>query len=252
MIELLAIENFPLIKKGDNLGEIIFESLKKNGFELSENDIVVITEKIVSKAEGRLVELKDVVPSEKASELAEAVGKNPKIVELVLRESNEVLATGENFIIVETRDGLVMANAGVDESNLEDGFAKLLPVDPDGSARKLRSFLEEKSGKKLGIIIADSLGRPFRSGSVGVAIGASGIHALWDRRGEKDMMGKELTVTRVAVGDCLASAANLVMGEASEGIPVVVIRGFNFSGEGNASELIRAREIDVFRRKQSP
>ncbi len=252
MIEVTGIENFPIVKKGDDLGELILASMKKMEIELLENDILVITEKIVSKAEGRLVELKDVTPSEKALKLAEATGKDPRLVELILRESYEVLAVGENFIIVETRSGLVMANAGVDESNLEDGVAKLLPLDPDGSANKLRTYLEDKSGKMLGVIIADSLGRPFRNGSIGVAIGASGIRTLWDRRGERDMFGKALQVTRVAVGDCLASIANLVMGEAAEGIPVVVIRGFDFSGDGNARDLLRPKEQDVFWRKQTP
>ncbi|MEE9594863.1 MAG: coenzyme F420-0:L-glutamate ligase [Candidatus Hydrothermarchaeales archaeon] len=252
MIEVIGIENFPIIKKGDSLGELILASLKKMGIELHENDILVITEKIVSKAEGRLVELKDVVPSEKALKLAEATGKDPRIVELILRESCEVLAVGENFIIVETRSGFVMANAGVDESNVDDGTAKLLPLDPDRSAKEIKGYLERKTRRKLGVIISDSLGRPFRHGSIGVAIGASGLRTLWDRRGEQDMLGKELMVTRVAVGDCLASAANLVMGEAAEMIPVVVIRGFDFSGDGNALDLIRPKEQDVFRRKQTP
>ncbi|MFQ5815299.1 MAG: coenzyme F420-0:L-glutamate ligase, partial [Candidatus Hydrothermarchaeaceae archaeon] len=168
--------------------------------------------------------------------------------ELIIGESRDILAIGENFIIVETRNGLVMANAGVDQSNVEDGMAKLLPLDPDLSAREIRSYLEERTGGRLGVIIADSLGRPFRNGSIGVAIGASGVRTLWDRRGEKDMLGKELKVTRVAVGDCLASIANLVMGEAAERTPVVVIRGFDFSGDGKAQDLIRPREKDVFRR----
>lgn len=248
MIRVIGIDNLPIIREGDDVGELILASLKKMEFKLLENDILVISEKIVSKAEGRLVELKDVTPSDKAMKLAESTGKDPRIVELILGESRDVLAVGENFIIVETRNGLVMANAGVDQSNVEDGMAKLLPLDPDLSARGIRSYLEERTGGRLGVIIADSLGRPFRNGSIGVAIGASGVRTLWDRRGERDMLGKELKVTRVAVGDCLASIANLVMGEAAERTPVVVIRGFDFSGGGNARDLIRPREKDVFRR----
>jgi coenzyme F420-0:L-glutamate ligase/coenzyme F420-1:gamma-L-glutamate ligase len=247
MIQVIGIGDLPLIREGDDLGELILESLKRMGIALMDNDILVITEKVVSKAEGRLVKLEDVVPTERAVKLAEVSGKDPRIVELILRESKEVLAVGENFIIVETHSGLVLANAGIDQSNVEKGMAKLLPLDPDQSARRIRSGLETRVGRKLGVIIADSIGRPFRNGSIGIAIGASGIVTLWDRRGQRDLMGRELEVTRVAVGDCLASIANLVMGEASEGIPVVMIRGFNFSGNSNARDLIRSRDKDVFR-----
>ncbi len=248
MISIVGIDILPLIKEGDNVSEIILAALKKKRFKLADNDILVVTEKIVSKAEGRVVELTGVTPSEKAERLAKATGKDPRVVELILRESREILATGENFIIVETRHGLVMANAGVDQSNIEDGNAKLLPSDPDLSAGKIRSYLEKKTGKKLGVIIADSSGRPFRNGSIGIAIGASGVRTLWDRRGEKDMLGRELKVTRVGVGDCIASMANLVLGEAAEMIPVAIIRGFDFSGNGSARDLIRPKKKDVFRK----
>lgn len=248
MISIRGIDILPLIKEGDNISAIILAALKKKRFKLADNDILVVTEKIVSKAEGRVIELNGITPSKKAERLAKATGKDPRLVELILRESREVLATGENFIIVETRHGVVMANAGVDQSNIEDGKAKLLPLDPDLSASKIRSYLEEKTGKKLGVIIADSSGRPFRNGSIGIAIGASGVRTLWDRRGEKDMLGRELKVTRVGVGDCLAAMANLVLGEAAERIPIAIIRGFNFSGNGSAKDLIRPKEKDVLRK----
>ncbi len=246
-MEIIGLGNLPLIRDGDDLVEIISSALKEKGIALEDNDIVVITEKIVAKAEGRLVDLDKVKPSRRAVVLGRKTEKDPRIVELILRESNEVLRTGKNFIIVETKHGFVCANAGIDQSNIEKGKAKLLPRNPDRSARRIRKGLEEKIGKKIGVIIADSSGRPFRYGTTGVAIGASGIKALWDRRGEKDLFGRELQITRVAVADCLASAANMVMGEAKEKIPIAIIRGLNFSGSGKAKDLIRKKREDVFR-----
>ncbi len=246
-IEAIGLDNFPFIKEGDDLGDVIFSALEEAGIKLEDKDIVVVAEKVVSKAEGGLVSLKEVAPSKKAEKLAEMTGKDPHLVELILRESKEVLAVGENFIIVETKHGFILANAGIDTSNVEDGKAKLLPEDPDESAGRIRKALEEKSGKRIGVVVADSAGRPFRYGSIGMAIGVSGVKALWDRRGEKDLLGKELEVTRVGVADSLACLANLVMGEASENIPVALVRGFDFQGEGKAGDLLRAKEIDIFR-----
>ncbi|MBI5253061.1 MAG: coenzyme F420-0:L-glutamate ligase [Euryarchaeota archaeon] len=246
-MEIIGLDNLPLIRDGDDLVEIISSALKEKGIALKNNDIVAVTEKIVAKAEGRLVDLDKVKPSRRAVVLGRKTEKDPRIVELILRESKEILAVGKNFIIVETKQGFICANAGVDQSNVEKGKAKLLPRNPDRSAKRIRKGLEEKIGKKIGVIIADSFGRPFRYGTVGIAIGASGIKALWDRRGDKDLFGRELQITRVAVADCLASAANMVMGEAKEKIPIAIIRGLNFSGSGKARDLIRKKREDVFR-----
>lgn len=246
-MQAIGLENISLIEEGDDLVEIIFSALKDKGIELEDNDIIAVTEKIVAKAEGRVVDLTTVKPSKKAEKLAKTTGKDPRIVELILKESKEILGVGKDFIVVETRHGFICANAGVDQSNISAGKAKLLPINPDRSAELIRRGLEEKSQKRLGVIVVDSWGRPFRYGSIGVAIGVSGIKALWDRRGEKDLFGRELEVTRVAIADCLASVASLILGEAKEKIPAVVIKGFNFSGEGKASDLIRLKEEDIFR-----
>ncbi len=245
-IEIYPIKGIPLIRAGVNIAEIILDSIIKNGINLMDNDILAITEKIVSKAEGRIVKLDEVVPSRKAVKIANMLKKDPRIVELILRESKNIVAIGENFIIVETRHGFVCANAGIDESNIEYGYVKLLPENPDKSADNIRKFIERKTGKKIGVIIVDSFGRPFRNGSIGVAIGASGIVTLWDRRGHRDIYGRTLKVTRVAVADCLASIACLVFGEADERIPAAIIRGFKFCGYGKAKDLIRDKN-DYFK-----
>jgi coenzyme F420-0:L-glutamate ligase/coenzyme F420-1:gamma-L-glutamate ligase len=221
--------------------------LNKKGRALDDGDIIVVTEKIVAKSQGRLVDLDSVTPSQKAVSLAKRVEKDPRLVELILRESREVLKTGPNFIITETKEGFVCANAGIDSSNVEEGWVKLLPEHPDEAAEKMRGEFERATGKKIGVVIADSIGRPFRCGSVGVAIGASGIVTLWDRRGEADLFGRTLQTTRVAIADCIASAANLVTGDGAEKIPVVLIKGLELTGEGTAGELIREKEKDLFR-----
>ena len=241
MITIYPIKGVPLIKSGDKIEEIVLKSIKENGIELKDNDIIAVTEKIVSKAEGRLVKIKNVKPSGKAIKIAEKLKKDPRIIELVLRESKNIIALTERFIIVETKHGFICANAGIDESNVENGYVKLLPKDPDRSAEKIRRYIEKNTKKKIGVIIVDSFGRPFRNGSIGVALGVSGIVALWDRRGDTDIYGKTLKVTRVAVADCLASIASLVFGEADERIPIAVIRGFRFLGRGKAKDLIREK-----------
>jgi len=239
-MELTGVK-LPLVSEADDLVSMILEAT-----DIEDEDVVVITEKIVSKAEGRVVELEGISPSGDAVKLASKTGKDPRVAEAILRESKEVLRTGENFIITRTGHGLICANAGVDSSNVERGRIKLLPEDPDRSAERLRSEIARRTGKRIGVIIADSFGRPFRQGSVGVAIGCSGIRCLWDRRGEKDLYGKELLTTRVATGDQIASAAALLMGEAGERIPVVIVRGLDVLGEGSARDLIRSREEDLF------
>lgn len=242
-----GLSGLPIIEKGDDLVEVILQGMEAEGLEMEDGDIVVITEKVLAKAEGRIVDLEEVAPSERAIELAKVTEKDPRVVELILRESREVLAVGEGFIIVETEQGFVCANAGIDQSNIIDGKAKLLPLDPDGSAARIKAGLEARTGERVGVVIADSWGRPFRYGSVGVAIGASGVRALWDRRGEKDMYGKELKVTRVAVADCIASLASLILGEAAEGIPVVVVKDLQVQGRGKGADLLRPKDKDLFR-----
>lgn len=247
-MEIIGLK-LPLIKEGDNLVNIILERVHREQLSIEDDDIFVITEKIVAKSQGRVVELESVTPSKQAIDLAEKTEKDPRLVELILRESREVLKTGPNFIITETIDGFVCANSGIDESNVEEGKVKLLPIDPDKTAKSLQQKIARAVGKRVGVVIADSFGRPFRSGSVGVAIGAYGITALWDRRGEADLFGRELQSTRVAVADCIASAANLVTGDGAERMPVVLIKGLKFSGQGKALDLTRDREQDIFRKK---
>ena len=247
-VEIIPLKHIPFVEEGDDLAELILSALQKENLELQDGDVVVVTEKIVARAEGREVELSSVTPSEEARRFARETGKDPRVVQLILDESKEVLATGENFIIVETKHGFVCANAGRDQSNVREGKAKLLPADPDKSAREIRRRLEQATGRRIGVVICDSFGRSFRLGSVGVAIGCSGIRALWDRRGERDLLGRTLKVTRVAVADCIASAANLVMGEAGEGVPVAIVRGLDVLGDGSGKDLLRPKERDVFRR----
>lgn len=245
-MKAVGLDNLPLVSEGDDLVEIIDRAIVEKGLALEDNDIIAVTEKIVSKAEGRLVKLDGIEPSLEAREIGEKTGKDPRAVELILQESREVLHVGE-FIVVETKHGSVCASGGIDQSNVPEGYAKLLPEDPDASALKIREGLEAKSGKRLGVLIVDSLGRPFRRGAIGVAIGASGVRTLWDRRGEKDIFGRTLEATRVGTGDMLASAASLLMGEARERVPVVIIKGVDFSGEGSGKEMLREKGEDVFR-----
>jgi coenzyme F420-0:L-glutamate ligase/coenzyme F420-1:gamma-L-glutamate ligase len=246
-VEVFGLDTLPLVKKGDDIPGLIITAVGGSGLEIEDGDIIVVTEKIVSKAQGRLLPLESVVPSRKAQDLARVTGKDPRLVELILGESREVVRAGEGHLIVETRDGHILANAGIDQSNIPGGFVKLPPLDPDGVAEEIRGEIMRRTGKRVGVVISDSVGRPFRSGSIGVAIGSSGLASLYDRRGEKDLYGRELEVTQVGVADCIASTANLVGGEAAEGIPVVLIRGLDFPGEGRAADLVRPREQDLFR-----
>ena len=249
---LTALDGFPTIRPGDDLADIIAQSASRTGVALRDGDIVVIAQKIVSKAEGRLARLRDIDPSARARELAAQSAKDPRVVELILRESTEVVRARPGVIIVAHRLGFVMANAGVDASNVEgepdQEVVLLLPENPDMSAARLRDQLRAIAGVDLGVIINDSFGRAWRLGTIGTAIGAAGLPALLDLRGKPDRTGRRLQVTEVGIADEVAAAASLLMGQAAEGRPVIHVRGFPYDRrEGSAAELIRPKEQDLFR-----
>lgn len=253
-LTLTPLTGIPSIQPGDDLVKIIWQALRNADLTLLDGDILVITQKIVSKAEGRLLNLATVVPSSRACELSKQVDKDARLLEIILRESNEVLRTRPGVIIVEHRLGFVCANAGVDHSNVKgegvegEEWILLLPENPDASAANLRKGLEELSGSHIGVLIIDSHGRAWRLGTVGVTIGLSGLPGLADLRGWEDLFGYVLKVTQVGVADELAAAASLVMGQAGEGTPVVLARGFPYDlRESNLKELIRPKEMDLFR-----
>jgi len=253
-LTLTPLQNIPLIRRDDNLADIILKALDATNLQLEDGDIFVIAQKIVSKAEGRVVNLTTVTPSQRAIELAEETQRDPRILELILQESNEVLRTRIGTIIVEHKLGFVCANAGIDHSNVagEGGAAEdwvlLLPQDPDLSSRKMRDEILSRTGKQVGILIIDSHGRAWRNGTVGVAIGVAGLPALQDLRGKQDLFGFTLKITQVGVADELAAAASLMMGQAAEGTPVVHVRGFPYPlRDGSLKELIRPKEQDLFR-----
>ncbi|MGA0562559.1 coenzyme F420-0:L-glutamate ligase [Ancylobacter sp. VNQ12] len=246
-IELIALEGLPLVAPGDDLAVLIGEALARSSLALRDGDVLVLAQKIVSKAEGRRVALADVEPSEEARAFAVQVGKEPRLVELILRESARVVRARPNVLIVEHRLGLIMANAGIDQSNVEPGYALLLPENPDASAARLRARLAPE-GMRFGVVINDSFGRPWRRGTTGVAIGAAGLPALVDRRGEADLFGRPLQVTMIALADEIAASASLLMGPAAEGIPAVLVRGLDWTAPGSpASTLIRPANEDLFR-----
>lgn len=251
---LTALQGIPLVHPGDDLGEILWQALLANGIMLQDGDILVLAQKIVSKAEGRLVNLSEVTPSAQAEELARLTGKDARFVELVLRESRTVLRYRPGTLIVEHRLGFVCANAGIDHSNVEglygnpEDWVLLLPEDPDASARRIQQVLQARSGVKLGVLIIDSHGRAWRLGTVGVCIGVAGVPAIVDLRGRPDLFGYQLRVTQVAAADELAAAASLIMGQADEKRPVVHVRGFPYPlRESSFSELRRPEEQDLFR-----
>jgi coenzyme F420-0:L-glutamate ligase / coenzyme F420-1:gamma-L-glutamate ligase len=242
----------PLVREGDDLCELILSAVADSGERLLSGDVIVLAQKIVSKAQGRHVDLARVTPSARALELSQVVDKDPRIIELILAESLEVLRVRRDVLIVLHRLGFVMANAGIDLSNVEgnvaDTRALLLPAHPDAECERIRGVLLERTQASVGVIINDSHGRAWRNGTVGVAIGASGVSALLDLRGKADLFGRALRITQVGFADELASAASLLMGQADEGVPVVLVRGVHFEGrEGRAADLIRPRELDLFR-----
>jgi coenzyme F420-0:L-glutamate ligase / coenzyme F420-1:gamma-L-glutamate ligase len=253
-LTLTALAEFPLVHPGDDLTELIWSSLAHNGITLLDGDILVLAQKVVSKAEGRLVNLMQVTPTAAAQELAEQSRKDARLVQLILDESNQVLRVRPGSLIVEHRLGFVCASAGIDHSNVQgvggepEDWVLLLPENPDGSAQALREGLETLSGSRLAILIIDSHGRAWRLGTVGVAIGVAGMPALMDLRGEPDLFGYRLRITQVGVADELAAAASLLMGQAAEGTPVIHVRGFPYPArEGALPELLRPKNEDMFR-----
>ena len=251
-LTLFAVPGIPLVKPGDNLFEIISQAISESKESLLDSDIIVIAQKIVSKAENRIISLDDVEATAEAVNIARETDKDPRHVELVLRESREIIRRRPGVIIVEQNLGIVMANAGIDHSNIEsEGEAErvlLLPEDPDETCRKIRAKVKENLNVSVGVIINDSVGRAWRVGTTGLAIGVSGLPAVVDLRGEKDIFGRELLVSEQAVADELASAASLLQGQASEKLPVVIVRGFNSKApHQNASALIRNKDMDMFR-----
>ncbi|GAB4470078.1 MAG: coenzyme F420-0:L-glutamate ligase [Anaerolineales bacterium] len=251
---LTPLKGFPLVKNGDDLVALTVQTLARNGISLLEGDILVYAQKVVSKAEGRWVNLATVLPSPRAIELAQQIEKDARLVELILRESRTVLRTRPGTIIVEHRLGFVCANAGIDHSNVagsgtaEEEWVLLLPEDPDASARRLRQGIQAHFGVPIGVMIIDSHGRAWRLGTVGVAIGLAGVPGLVDLRGQPDLFGYRLRITQVGAGDELAAAASLVMGQAAEGTPLVHVRGFPYPlRESSLSELIRPIDQDLFR-----
>jgi len=251
-IELIALEGVPLLHAGDDLVSIILDALARTGLALQSRDVLVVAQKIVSKSEGRLVRLDTVEPTRRALELAQIVEKDPRLVEIILRESREVLRMRAGVMVVEDLRGLVLANAGVDASNVDadgtDGSVLLLPADPDASAAALRAALHARTGRDVGVIINDSIGRAWRNGTVGTAIGVSGLPGLLDLRGTPDLYGRKLRTTDLGFADEVAAAASLLMGQAGEGRPVILVRGVPYGRrEGNARELLRPKVLDFFR-----
>jgi coenzyme F420-0:L-glutamate ligase/coenzyme F420-1:gamma-L-glutamate ligase len=251
-VTLTAVRGLPLIEPGDDLGAILIDGIRCAGIAPRDRDVLVIAQKIVSKAEGRYVELRDVVPSVRAVELAAVVQKDPRIVEIILSEAQEIVRYRKDVLIVAHRLGFVMANAGVDQSNIDhrDGNERvlLLPANPDASCAVLKQRLDVAFGIDLGIVINDSFGRPWRNGVVGVALGAAGLPSLQNLIGTPDLFGRTLRVTEVAFADEIAAAASLLMGQGNEGLPLVHVRGLDWSAPPrNAGVLLRPKEQDLFR-----
>jgi coenzyme F420-0:L-glutamate ligase / coenzyme F420-1:gamma-L-glutamate ligase len=245
---LIPIRGIPLIRPGDDLVATVLERLKTAGGRFKTGDILVITQKIVSKSEGAMVDMASCRPSKTAQRLARSCGKDARLVELILRESRKVLRKGPNLLVTEHKQGWVCANAGIDTSNVPGEWVTLLPRNPDETARRIRRRIKDLTGVEIAVIIIDSHGRPFRRGAVGVALGSAGISALVDKRGSKDLFDYRLRGTEIALADELASTASLLMGQANEGIPAVVIRGLNYSkGRTKALDLIRPEKSDLFR-----
>ena len=246
-IQVIGVPGMPEVVEGDDVASLIVEAAREAELNIVERDILVVAQKIVSKAEGRIVRLQTVEPSTRAKEWAAAYDKDPRVVEVVLRESRRIVRMDRGVLISETEHGFICANAGVDTSNVAEGTVTLLPKDPDASAQNIRAALEQAFDVQLAVIVSDTFGRPWREGLVNVALGVSGIAPLIDYRGQRDSHGRPMKVTVMAIADELASAAELVM-KKSAGIPAAIVRGFDYeASEASGRELIRSAELDLFR-----
>jgi coenzyme F420-0:L-glutamate ligase / coenzyme F420-1:gamma-L-glutamate ligase len=247
-LQLIGLENMEEIHTGDSLGQLIVAACSRQGIDPTDDDVLVVAQKIVSKAEGRTVNLSEVRPSERARELARELDKEPELVEVILAESRSVIRTGGRALIVETHHGFICANAGVDQSNVGPRQVTLLPKDPDRSAREIRSAIHHATGRSPAVISSDSFGRTWRLGTVDVAIGIAGMNAIKDERGTRDRYGYQLKAAVTAVADEIAAAAELVMGK-RDAIPVVLVRGYEAEKKekGSAQELLRPQAEDLFR-----
>ncbi len=257
-LTLVALDGFPLVSPGDDIATLILQGFKNSNLRLEQGDILVIAQKIISKSEDRFARLSEINPSTSAAELAELTGKDPRLIELILSESHKIIRYRPGVIIVENKHGVVLANAGIDHSNVggesREGQVLFLPKDPDKSATAIREELQKLTKVKIAVIINDSIGRAWRNGTIGTALGVSGMSAMLDLRGQSDLFGKPLLVSEEAIADELSSAASLLQGQANEGQPVVLIRGYSFSKPSSTesattglSGLIRPKEKDLFR-----
>lgn len=251
-VGLIALPGIPLVEPGDDLAAILIASIEASGHRPRDRDVLVVAQKIVSKAEGRYRRLAEVTPSARALEIGRQSHKDPRLIEVILSESTEIIRCKRDVVITEHRLGFVMANAGVDQSNVDHADGErvlLLPSDPDGSCRELKRRLDAHFGATFGVIINDSFGRAWRNGVVGVALGAAGLPSLVDMVGEPDLFGRKLRVTQIALADEIAAAASLVMGQASERRPAVLVHGLDWGErtESAARALLRPKELDLFR-----
>lgn len=249
IVQIIPVEGLPLIHPGYNLGKMIVDAAKKQGNPIQHHDVIVVTHVAVSKSEGNIVNLDEVKPSQRALEIAKQTNKDPALVEVILRETKDIVRIGPNSIITETYSGTISANSGVDRSNVSgDRNVVPLPKDPNASARCIRGEIKRLSGEDVAVIVSDTHGRPFRVGEINVAVGVAGLNPIRDRRGEKDLFGYVLKIKQTAIADELSSAAELVIGQANEGIPVAIVRGYNYQTDDNSTpRLIRAKERDLFR-----
>lgn len=246
-MQLFAITGIPVVKRNDDVGELIVAAVEKQRLKIEDGDVLAVAQTVISRAEGEVVDLRTIRPSHRAVEIAKKIDKDPRMVEVILQQSSEIVRLG-HVIITRTKHGFVCANAGVDSSNVEDEHVTLLPSDPDASAARIRETIKKRLGVDIAVIITDTQGRPFRCGCVGLAIGVAGMKPLADMRGRRDLYGKELKVTVTCPADSLAAAAVMIMGESDEGTPAVLIKGAKYEKDkGSIREVIRAPELDLFR-----
>lgn len=249
MLEIFSLKHFPIIRQSDNIAQEILTSLRKNNLEIKKDDIIIVAQSIISRAEGRIVRLDEINPSDFAIEIAKQSNKDPRHVEMILKEAKNICKNRNGVLVTETKHGFVCANSGIDKSNVPgENTISLLPVDSDNSAKKIRKYIKKQAKKDVAVIISDTHNRPFRLGAINIAIGCSGIDPIKSYLKETDIFGYPLKTSTVSIADQLCSAAGLIMGEAKEGTPVIIIRGYKFSDKDiSAKTLIRPAERDYFR-----